>query len=1029
MTTDFQQTAISPAADPLCGIGETLSHFPVSTAQLTAAIDHFLDLARSAHEASRDDLCGSAVLFAKLLTIVREARDREDASMEAEAKSMVDFLGAALPNLRAALEEATADLEPIMQEAHQRWGDWVGLVDESELLRDLGTADWADGSGFPFSVQNAGEPMPEGIGKDPPSEQEIRLLLSALEANCEGAPQLAAMHGTSADDAESRDSRSPLPATQRLEPAGKGRPMRSFGIDPSPALPDPVELDRELWEAFLDDARRCLASMEESGLALETDPRNQQPLQQICRELHTLKGASASVGMHDVATYLHEVEDSLQKQCHGDSQKADVQAILGTVDAVRRRIAMLTNEAPTAGKVADVPASPKGSTPAASESAWQETPQHAGETIRVKSYQLDRLLDMLAQLVMLRNRRESRVAQLREINGELTGCVTRLRTLDDGVARGIASPGLRLSATQTVSSVTEIANDILEIARGLRELYEPLAEENAAVSGFIRQFRQELVELSRLPASGLFRRLQRAVRDAARAEGKRVRFETVGDEVGLDRSLQEQLYEPLLHVVRNSVSHGIEPEVKRIASGKDPEGCVTLAAHGGMNLLVMEVRDDGKGLDYEAIRRRGIELGLLAADRPASQEELCQLIFQPGFSTRSRTSETAGRGVGMDVVAKTLDRMRGWVELQSTPGRGTCIRLSVPLRSTIEHAMVFRAGGQLFGLPLQCIHRVGDWDAELRRNDEGRAEGNRIARPETGAHAERITQRNTLLPVYLSGLFGLSTVAPVASPQALILEREWPVSPRDRRVGSRPNASSEPRLSAEETRQHPAPQRSGPSAGSVVPDGKRRLAFLVEEIVGPEEVVVRPLPPLLRDQRGFSGVTLSGTGEVVLLLDSQHLCELAATYCESEPRPSRSAAPRDDLAGQPPALLVVDDSLSARRSLARMLQGQGFDVVEAADGVEALECMRNQRIAAVFTDLDMPRRSGMDLLHDVKSDPDMRSIPVVMVTGRHEDEYRHRARELGALAYLTKPFDAKTLADTLAQLDTERSAVETRNGE
>jgi CheY-like chemotaxis protein len=207
-----------------------------------------------------------------------------------------------------------------------------------------------------------------------------------------------------------------------------------------------------------------------------------------------------------------------------------------------------------------------------------------------------------------------------------------------------------------------------------------------------------------------------------------------------------------------------------------------------------------------------------------------------------------------------------------------------------------------------------------------------------------------------------------------------------------------------------------PDPPGAISSFRREVVILVDEIVGPEEVVVRPLPPLLRGQRCFSGATLSGTGEIVLLLDSASLCQWALRHLDGEPGLSRSAAPRDGNSSEPPTFLIVDDSLSARRSLAQMLQSRGFQAVEAVDGADAVQRIQSQRFAAVFSDLEMPRRSGFELLQEVKSDPDMQSLPVVIVSGRHEEEFRTRARELGAIAYLTKPLNARILGETLAQL-------------
>jgi chemotaxis protein histidine kinase CheA len=307
-------------------------------------------------------------------------------------------------------------------------------------------------------------------------------------------------------------------------------------------------------------------------------------------------------------------------------------------------------------------------------------------------------------------------------------------------------------------------------------------------------------------------------------------MQLAGEHSGLERSLQEQLYPPLLHIVRNAVSHGIEPESERVDAGKHPVGTVAIEVRGGANLLMLVVRDDGSGLDYEAVRRRGIKRGWIAADRPVTRQELAQLIFRPGFSTRQGSSEVAGRGVGMDVVATTLERMRGWIEVESEPGQGTSVCLAVPLRCVIDHAMVFRAGGQLFAMPMSYVIRA----------KSSSVQGAHPIRPEqTGESEPAISFAD-----FLSG----STQKPPAACQELI-------------VGDG----------------HAPTRATGTVAGNTH-DGNsrhtRRLSILVDEILGPEEVVVRPLPPLLSRQALFSAVTLAGTGEIVFLIDGRHLLDI-----------------------------------------------------------------------------------------------------------------------------------------------------------
>jgi chemotaxis protein histidine kinase CheA/ActR/RegA family two-component response regulator len=568
-------------------------------------------------------------------------------------------------------------------------------------------------------------------------------------------------------------------------------------------------------------------------------------------------------------------------------------------------------------------------------------------------------MDMLAELVMLRNRRESHVEQLKSVHSELVRCVSRLRAYEENysrhqsvpVAAANGAPG-RTVRKQRVSSLTEVANDLLELGGSLRELYEPVGNENMAISRFIRHFRQELIQLRRVPIGGLFQRLQRSIRDAARTEQKKIRLHLIGEDVGLESSLQQQLYEPLLHIVRNAVSHGVEAEEQRIAHGKQPTGTVTLEAHGGSNMLVITVRDDGRGLDYDALRRRGLEMGLIASDRAYTRPELARLIFHPGFSTRTSTSQISGRGVGMDVVQTVLERLHSWIEVDSVPGQGTSVRLLVPLHSVIEHVMVFRASGQDFAIPTQFVKYAGD--------------------PTACDTSEFPLQR-------LADLFPTLPAPQTAQPQLLVMACEAEEDATDDAYAARDSR--------------------------VEHHVERRFGLLVDEIVGPEEVVVRPLPTMLAQQRLFAGVTLSGTGDIMLLFNSQDLLRRGLQAAEDpllQPsEPTIGTAASNDC--QDMRVLVVDDSRSSRRALVRALHRYATEVDEATDGADALRRLKEQSYDLIFTDLEMPQMGGMDLLREVRNHPRHAKTPVIIVSSRGEDVFRQRARELGVTDYLTKP--------------------------
>ena len=673
----WQQLDVVTGHDPLAAVEAALDEFDLRLEPLVIAAESLQQTAQSAHEASHDIVERCAKLLARILEVVVWSSEGEQHTSFPGAEEIVQFVRAAATTLRAALDEQPGALQQVSEltsEATRRWGEWIDLLDDNDKSSEAGA--WPEEIRELTDSEEDAD-LPEEVDSDAiPSAEELTRALAAI-----GCQQQASELGE--------------------YPSGRTQPASASIEAPRLLLQQTVDLEPELLEAYLDDAARCLASLEAATLRLEQVPHDRSSLKQVCRELHTMKGASASVGLNDLANYLHAVEESLQHACESPSGSIQVEGMLASVDAVRKLFTQLSSrQAPArndSDRVLHRPAE------------FQDNAFDSTDTIRVESSRLDRLMDMLAELVMLRNRRESQVAELQTSNDELLRCATTLRVEADNVA-----PTVTIRERHPLN---EIAADFLEIARNQREICQRVTEENLVVSGFIRNFRQELTELQRLPVAGLFRRLQRAVRDAAQREGKQVRLQMLGEHAGLERSLQERLYEPLMHIVRNAVSHGIEPEPLRVAAGKDPVGTIELEALGGSNLLVLEIRDDGKGLDYDAIRRCGVERGLIAPQQPTSREELAQLIFHPGFSTKAESNAVSGRGIGMDVVAETLRRMSSWIEVESAPHRGPRIRLSIPLRSVIQPAMVFRCAGQLLAVPMQVVHCAGD--ASLAKRNSG----------------------------------------------------------------------------------------------------------------------------------------------------------------------------------------------------------------------------------------------------------------------------------------------------------------------
>ena len=803
MTVDFQLQTGAEVHDPfdLFRAALTDCHRDASARDRAAGI--LADISDAAESAARAEAGSCARLLIRLFGLIEYASD-DSASGVIELAAVLDFIRQSAEALRAHLNSEASDgtLQEVVQQAYERWGDWLTLLPEASCAGQGG-----DHPGVVWAWQGPSlpdDPADRAFESDEATAcaEEVAQFLDAIQAN-----------EMSDDGSEAYETAPPLsPSKSGSCPAEV--PVEFSGPPPC----SQAHLDADLLESYLEDANRCLASIEAAALEYEQAPENPQSVRTIGRDLHTLKGASATIGLSELAAFLHDLEDKVQVGADGNACRLDLPALLDAVDSMRRQISQL----------GPGPGATYTSGRAAGDVALTEPLGHE-ETLRVRASHLDRLMDMLAELVMLRNRRDSRVAELQQLNEQLIQSATGLRVRGESISvrTVVRRSELKSRAAESRESKSlpyepqavglhETATDILQIARSKRSVCDQIAEEDLAVSAIIRDFRQELMQLRRLPVSGLFRRLQRAVREAAQATGRQVRFEMRGEHAGLERSLQERLYEPLLHIVRNAVCHGIEPAKLRQGRGKNPVGTVTLEARGGTNLLVLEVRDDGQGLDYDALRRRAMQRGLLAADQPVSRAELARLIFHPGFSTQDQADGVAGRGMGMDVVAETLNRMRSWVEVDSSPGHGTQVRLSIPLRSVIEHTMVFRAGGQLFAVPMQFVHNAAD--AQLGAASAFQGPSLQIADLMNGQRCpDELCQRL---------LLGCNDATA-------------------------------------------ADRADVPAAG------QRRFELLVDKILGPEEVVVRPLPPLLRHHPLFSGVTLSGAGELVLLFDSRCLIDLA----------------------------------------------------------------------------------------------------------------------------------------------------------
>ncbi len=517
------------------------------------------------------------------------------------------------------------------------------------------------------------------------------------------------------------------------------------------------------------------------------------------------------------------------------------------------------------------------------------------------------------------------------------------------------------------------------ITRELTETGSDIAALGGELSGTIVDFDGYLARLSRLtsevqdgllrlrmvPLGTLAARLERAVRVTAQAQGKTAELVLEGAGVELDKAVLEEIADPLLHLMRNAVDHGIEPPALRRAAGKPDRGRVRLSATHEGTQVVLTVEDDGAGLDAEAIREVAMTREYLGAEDVArlADDELAEMLFLPGFSTAGRVSEVSGRGVGLDVVKTTVERMKGSVALASRPGEGTTVSIRLPVSLAILKVLMVEAGGRRYAVPLAVVTqilRAGRRDLESVGQESVLRAGDEV-----------------LPVVHLAEALG------------------WPEA-----AGWQDGA--------------------GDDGGALLPVlvirlGGRKYALVVDSLLEAREVVVKGLGPHLKRVPGLTGATLMGDGSVVLILAPAELVE----------RKARGAVRARPAALQPRwrgaralEVMIVDDSLSVRRVLSGLLRGAGFHPTTARDGLEALELLQHasQPPDVILLDIEMPRMDGYELVATLKGQPALAGIPVVMLTSRAGDKHRQRAFDLGVADYVVKPFQDEGLLATVRRL-------------
>jgi chemosensory pili system protein ChpA (sensor histidine kinase/response regulator) len=523
-------------------------------------------------------------------------------------------------------------------------------------------------------------------------------------------------------------------------------------------------------------------------------------------------------------------------------------------------------------------------------------------------------------------------------------------------------------------TLTEISADITEVLTQLDGFVRHVDGDIDEFTKLAHRLQDEITQARMVPIGNLYTRITRTVRDAAKAAGKQVELTLAGADTELDNNIIQQIADPLLHLVRNAVAHGIERSENRYAAGKADSGSLAVRAYHRGNHIYVEVEDDGRGIDYEKIRQTAIETGFAGAEEAErmTQRDLATLLFRPGFSTAPRKTELAGRGVGLDVVQANIHALNGEVEVETQLGIGTRFTLKVPLTLIISQALFVRLGAATFALPLGFVE-------EIRRIRDTEIE-------EVGGKLLTRVREVVTEVVRLDAQLGMTPVEAVNGWYRLVL-----VNVAGRQVG-----------------------------------------IVVEEVLRKDEIVIKNLGEFLHNVKLFPGATIAPDGSLILLIDVNRL--IMGDAIERRPLMTSANAARifspggmAVAAGDIPAaaidvverekvVILADDSISVRKFVGRMLEKAGYRVRLASDGLEALEIAQQAPSDLIITDLEMPRTNGYELMMHLRQDEATRRVPVMVVTSRAGAKHRDRAMKEGASAFMVKPVQEDQLIAQVREL-------------
>jgi len=768
---------------------------------------------------------------------------------------------------------------------------------------------------------------------------------------------------------------------------------------------DREELKRQLMATFKGELQEHLSTINKGLLALEKglSPEEKESLMpELFRATHSLKGAARAVDLRDIEAMAHRMEDVMSAVKEGGlSPTPDLfDALYSTIDKIReamtahlkgehlpdeqidqllRRLRAILNhnDLPSLPFIPEHEPKPDieaetviqetaGPFPEALEPETESSPPTldqpprsvtSEETIRVATTKLDALMDGMGELLVARMSTEQRLKELQTILPKISNWQKSWRQVRPQYSFFRRKNNIDQNTSSLLDFLAGNEEHLKTIGEELNNMATTFASDYGRFSLLIDDLQEGVRRVRMLPISTLFDQFPRMVRDLAHEQDKEITLRIEGGEAEVDRHVLETMKDPLTHLLRNAAGHGIEPPEQREAAGKSAEGTIHLRAAQKGNTIVLEVADDGAGIDLKKVRQSAIKSGLVTKDQAPdlSEQETIDFIFRSGLSTQDQATGLAGRGVGLDVVRQNLEELQGLIQVKTTPGKGATFTLILPLTLATNQVLLVEIEGETMAIPTTSVERIQ------------RVETNQVGSIE-GKPAIRIAGRALPL-IPLAHAIDLEASEAALEPDQII-----PVV--------------------------------------VLGSAERRLAFRVDGFQGTQEVVVKTMGRQLSRIKNVAGVTILGSGRVVMILNVADMLKSVRLG------PSVTTRPQDkekEVARR--RVLVVDDSITTRTLEKNILENAGYHVIVAADGEEAWTLVESESLDAIVADIHMPRMDGFELTEKVKGDERYQELPVILVTSLDSREHKIRGLKAGANAYITKQtFDQQELLETIERL-------------